>query len=375
VTDFGAGAYVVWAFRGRALVDISSIDGGDAMVSGVFLDSFTNTPPSVSLTVSTPSFQVPANLALEAAALNTDGQITNVDFFADGRKIGTCIAPPYTWDYRHPLAGKVLLSARACDNLGETASDSAEVAVTGASASAHFFGANEVAHGNWKGVFGSEGFNIIGDAEQYPPFLECWSSNAALHVWGYSPSERALQSALFDGRIAGAWFDHTRFEVSLNFRDEHFHLLSLYLLDWDSTRRREQVAFYDAQSGSLLDAREVADFHEGKYFSWIVRGHVAARFEAMSINTVVSGLFFDPRPATDFAIRAMVRSAAGNSRMALTWEASPNRRYRVQHCANLAESGWTDLTGDLVATTELLTAEFDVLGSPGQRFFRVLLSP
>lgn len=52
----------------------------------------------------------------------------------------------------------------------------------------------------------------------------------------------------------------------------------------------------DAATGQVLDTQLSGPFHDGKYFVWLLRGHVQLRFTnlANGANAVASGIFFGP---------------------------------------------------------------------------------
>ena len=53
--------------------------------------------------------------------------------------------------------------------------------------------------------------------------------------------------------------------------------MSLYALDWDSTTRSERVDVVDPSTGTVLDSRTIASFHNGEYLTWALTGHVQLR--------------------------------------------------------------------------------------------------
>ena len=73
------------------------------------------------------------------------------------------------------------------------------------------------------------------------------------------------------------------------------HQVALYLLDWDSNGRGEQIDVLDAVTGKVLDTRTADSFVGGEYLVWDVSGDVAFRLTRKSgNNAVLSSLFFDP---------------------------------------------------------------------------------
>jgi hypothetical protein len=58
----------------------------------------------------------------------------------------------------------------------------------------------------------------------------------------------------------------------------------------------------------------------------------------------------------------------------LTWNTIPGQSYRLQYKPSLADTNWTDLLPDIIATAATASAT-DPVGSAPQRFYRILLLP
>ena len=94
-----------------------------------------NSPAVVSLSgpVNGASFGAPANIQLQAAASDSDGSVTKVEFLLGFTLLGTATAPPYTFNWTGVPAGTYPLTAKAFDNTGaRTFSAPVTVTVTGA---------------------------------------------------------------------------------------------------------------------------------------------------------------------------------------------------------------------------------------------------
>ncbi len=148
--------------------------------------------------------------------------------------------------------------------------------------------------GNWKGVYGSDGYNIIGNKASYPAYVSSAAmSGGDTYVWAASSTDPgALQKADGPDRIGAQWFSST-FNIELYFSDAGTHRLSLYLYDPESIRA-ETVEILDANY-TLLDSQAASSFTT-RYLSWNVNGHLIVRVSTTNANAnaTVSGLFFDP---------------------------------------------------------------------------------
>lgn len=76
--------------------------------------------PEVALTspANNAAFGAPASINLAATASDADGSVTNVEFFADGVKVGEDSSSPYSANWAGPSVGLHSLYAVATDNLG-----------------------------------------------------------------------------------------------------------------------------------------------------------------------------------------------------------------------------------------------------------------
>ena len=160
---------------------------------------------------------------------------------------------------------------------------------------ASFVGTDTTTQGNWKGVYGSDGYNVIGDTTSYPAYAQVTSAGNSSWVWAsQSTDPRALLRGVTTGRIAATWYSATSFTVDLNLTDGNPHRVALYNLDWDTTARAQRIDILDAGSGSVLDSRSISSFHGGQYLVWTLSGHVTIRITMTAgYNAVLSGLFFN----------------------------------------------------------------------------------
>ncbi|HET9187792.1 MAG TPA: Ig-like domain-containing protein, partial [Acidothermaceae bacterium] len=90
-----------------------------------------NAPPTVSISspASGATFTAPANISVTAAATDTDGTVSRVDFFAGSTPIGAATTAPYGLTWSSVPAGTYSLTAVATDNAGATTT-SAAISVT-----------------------------------------------------------------------------------------------------------------------------------------------------------------------------------------------------------------------------------------------------
>jgi autotransporter-associated beta strand protein len=171
--------------------------------------------------------------------------------------------------------------------------NSLDVVVSASAAT--FLGTDPAAQGNWLGTYGNDGYNVIGDAASYPGYAQVSPAGQSDLVWAASTDDgRAVQKAGDPtDRIAAAWAAAGSLTVDVNLTDGQAHQLALYLLDFDSAGRSEQIDVFDAATGSVLDSQTGSGFDNGEYLVWNLTGHVQIRITALAgPDAVVSGLFF-----------------------------------------------------------------------------------
>ncbi len=111
--------------------------------------------------------------------------------------------------------------------------------------------------GNWLGTYGTQGYDVIGNAAGIPSYATVTPSGETTDVWAATTTDpRALETASGIGRIAAAWASATSFTVNVDMTNGQTHILELYFVDWDSTTRSEQVTFSNAATGAVLSTRD-----------------------------------------------------------------------------------------------------------------------
>ena len=163
--------------------------------------------------------------------------------------------------------------------------------------SAAFVSSDTTPRGDWKGVYGSEGHHVIGDAARVPSYAKVTPVNAGYYLWAdHKVYGNELQRSSQSGYIAGTYYSSTSFNVDVNVTDGREHKVTMYFMDYEGAGRRQKVEVLRASDGAVLDTRTFGtDFHRGVYQSWNVTGNVRFRVtRTAGINAVVSGIFFDP---------------------------------------------------------------------------------
>jgi hypothetical protein len=166
--------------------------------------------------------------------------------------------------------------------------------VVSSTGTAAFVKQDSTTQGNWQGVYGADGYVVIGDLTSNPSYVTPVASGEGQAVWPNSSTDiRDLQMASDPAnRIAGVWYTYSSFTVDLNVTDGNTHQVALYCLDWDRLGRGETVAITDA-NGNVLNSQSLTNFGGGVYLVWNVSGHVKIQVTLTGgPNAVATGLFF-----------------------------------------------------------------------------------
>jgi hypothetical protein len=168
-----------------------------------------------------------------------------------------------------------------------------------ASTAVRFLGANTASGGTWKGVVGTQGYQIASEGTKPPSYATISFTGKTDHVWNWSTSDTAaLQKGAASDRVASCWYAPASFDVRVNITDGQTHKVGLYALDWDIANRTQRVDVLDATTGAVLHSHTMTGFQHGTYMNYDIKGSVVFRFtRTAGSNAVVSGLFFDPPSA------------------------------------------------------------------------------
>ena len=174
-----------------------------------------------------------------------------------------------------------------------------------AASQATFVGMDTSAQGNWKGLYGTDGYVIANDSQKLPSYATFAVENQTNYTWASGTTDvRALQSGVNSGRIASTWYSNTSFDFDLNLTDGNFHKVALYAVDWDNFEggRIESIQIADASTGTVLNTQTISKFNNGIYLTWNISGHVKIYVAyAGGGNPVISGMFFTGASTAKFA--------------------------------------------------------------------------
>jgi hypothetical protein len=163
------------------------------------------------------------------------------------------------------------------------------------SGTAAFVTMDTITRGDWKGVYGADGYNVIDDSSSYPADVNVTPTGNSSYVWVGSTSDpRGMQKGTVNDRIAACWYSSGSFSIDLSFSDSNIHQAAFYILDWDNYYGRSQRIDILDVNNNVLDTRSVSAFTGGQYLVWNLSGHVVVRITNTNppSNAVLSGILF-----------------------------------------------------------------------------------
>ena len=298
LSSFQNGTYLVWNLSGHVILRVTNTSPVNAVISGLFFDPPNTT--SVTPIVATPAFNPPAGVysSAQSVTISTATAGASIRYTTDGSTPSSTIGTAYSGPVS--VSSSATLKAIAyMAGMTDSTVTSASYLITGnGSNGAVFVKTDTTTHGSWKGVYGTQGYNVFEDTVSYPGYVTVTPAGKADYTWVLSTSDGiALQKPLSStDRIAATWYTPSSLTIDVKFTDGVPHQLAVYSLDWYTGGSRKQtISILDGATNAVLDSQDVSSFQDGKYLVWNLTGHVILRLTNTSaINAVISGLFFDP---------------------------------------------------------------------------------
>ena len=157
--------------------------------------------------------------------------------------------------------------------------------------------------GNWINIYGNQGYDVISKSNSYvslPAGVTVTPAGQSTYTWATSANSatQALELPGGASRIAACWYSPTSFTVDVDVTNGQSYNLELYVLDYDSTGRSEQIQLTNVATGAILGTESVSNFSDGAYINWRISGNTLITITNTGpANAVLSGLFLDPPPA------------------------------------------------------------------------------
>jgi len=137
-TDTSSPYSYAWNSVGQGSYSLTAVatDNGGATTTStavnITVNPAGNNPPTVSITapVGGATFTAPASITINASASDSDGTVTQVQFYQGSTLLGTDTSSPYSYAWNSVAAGSYSLTARATDDDGATTTSSPAVNIT-----------------------------------------------------------------------------------------------------------------------------------------------------------------------------------------------------------------------------------------------------
>jgi hypothetical protein len=295
LTSFVNGNYLVWKLSGHVKLQVTNLGGGNPVLSGIFFgagtaNSVAVAPPSATLTGG-------QSQTFTATVTGTSNQAVTWSLSAGApgsiSQAGVYTAPPTI----SSLQMISVIATAAADGVTTGSASVTLMPATTGPGTATFVQTDLATQGNWKTVYGSQGYHVIQDTAAYPSYVAVTPGSVSSWTWAASTTDvRGLQKAASGAdRIAECWYTNASasFTVDLNFSDTAMHQAAFYFVDWDALGRNLRVQILDSSSNAVLDTRSLTSFGNGAYLVWKLTGHVKLQVTNLGGgNPVMSGIFF-----------------------------------------------------------------------------------
>jgi uncharacterized repeat protein (TIGR01451 family) len=296
VSSFNGGTYLVWDISGDVQINITRTGGQNAVISGVFFGTSTETPTAPLITSansttfvvgSAGTFTVTAS-GYPAPALTEAGSLpTGVTFNTTTNVLSGTPASGTNGSY--PLV------FTATNSAGTNTQDFTLTVSPASTATASFVGTDTTTQGAWQAKYGATGYSIANTTYQVLPSYATFTPTGTPYTWSSGSTDpRALAIPGGSEGVASCWYNAASFSFNVNITDGNTHQIALYALDWDTTSRAETITIVEANNPSIvLSTQTVSSFNGGTYLVWNISGDVQINITRISgVNAVISGVFF-----------------------------------------------------------------------------------
>jgi glucose/arabinose dehydrogenase len=295
VENFIPGLYYKFLVQGAIKLRLTTITGA-SVISGLFFEKLPGSLPHVVITepVEHAEFDLSAGARARLDYSKEGGRINRIGVYSGDQLLNEKLAVTTEIELPGLLQGDHWLTAYAVDENG-VKGVSSPVLVHGTStiSSAQFFAADAVHFGNWKGVFGKEGYVVAGDSTNTPYSFNYSFDPSTLWLFLRNPADQYALQGNYSSRIAIAWYSPGLLKMTADFLDGQYHLLTFYILGYYGGPPVMNLTLRGGSRNSLLDSRTLTDFTTGKYFSWKAKGHLQFELTGTGGVPFINGIFLD----------------------------------------------------------------------------------
>lgn len=378
------------------IAPLHEYDGNVTLQAAALTAPGANNVPFVTLTSPADDASVlsPTNVTLTAAATDTDGFVSFVEFYADTNRIGSVTNPPYSFEWTNPPAGKYSITARAIDDIGAVGKSTATtlfVATNGGSLSGSLAttpltlnltseGTSDWTH--W-GLFDSSSFNhkTLGGSQ----------------IANFARVGTHTVSRYTDNRTAFSWSDgtpvssmaNTNAGVYINGLTNGFEFTAP--ADTNSRTLRVYCGLYGAQgnfqtwltdfSGRAFTDLTLSNTFGNSYVVYTLNYSAASGGQSLHVRWTIQNLFDSDYGNVTLAAATLqgpppilpvrlVNSGQTEQSFRFSFPSVLNQNYAAQFTPSLNPVAWQTFTNVLGSGATLSIT--DQVGTATQRFYRVL---
>lgn len=301
VSGFQRGVYLVFDVSGTVRFNITP-QVSNAVLSGIFFGASATPPPPQTVATPTISPNGGTFTSAQSVTLATATSGAEIRYTTNGSEpsgTSTLYSAPFT------VGATATVKAKAFKS-GMTASATASATFTintgggggGGGSNWAFVTTDTSTKGNWRGVYGADGYNVIGSSSSYPAYASIAAAGKQDWTWNSTTTDaRGLQTPSGTSRIGACWYSGSSFTIDLSFNDTATHRVALYFCDWDYAGRAQTVELIDAATGGVVQTQTLSNFAGGQYLVWDLKGRFRVRItKTIGPNAVVNGLFLSPSP-------------------------------------------------------------------------------
>jgi hypothetical protein len=232
------------------------------------------------------------------------GYAGTVDFTSSDPK--AALPPPYQFTagtgsqtFSATLNTTGTQSITATDSKTSSITGTIIVTVNSAGTSATLLKEDTTTEGNWLGVYGTQGYDLVSGPVSNPSYATPTVMGASTYTWTTTGSaSTALETPNSTNRIAAAWYSSTSFTIDINLTNNQAQDIALYALDYDNKGRAEQIQI-STTTGTVLSTESLSNFASGAYLQWAITGDVVITVtRTAGANAVINGIFFDSGPSS-----------------------------------------------------------------------------
>ena len=186
----------------------------------------------------------------------------------------------------------------------------------GPTVSATFVKSDAKTQGSWQGVYGVDGYLLGGN----PNYVKTPTYGGATinppGLYPFTPATPLPGPPQLPGQPSGGttylWYQSppAAITIDLPFSGSPVHQVAVYCWDDHTIGDRVQTVQVLDEAGTVLNTQPLSSFSGGIYLVWNISGHVTITITSdVNDNAVLSGVFFDPPPATTTIMFAAVSAA------------------------------------------------------------------